>query len=265
MGGAQDLDNWLSLAFEKQYRTAPSADFRRSSAWATTAAGHGTLGLSGQARSILADVPEATAFAWSWCGEMSSGSTDVDAYLSAMTTLEAEYPDVTFVYMTGHLDGGALPSTLTTTRFVSTCWITGESSSTLPTSNSMTPMASNTRPPATAASGAARGVPPTPPIVLTLAAVRTAIRSTVVAKGWRFGGCLPASPAGRGCRSIRWIKAESIGSIPGSTVSLSNWRGVQMTSMAQREPGAFAILRIGGRRAGRRPPLRVRRSARHRR
>jgi len=60
-----------------------------------------------QARDILADVPEATAFSWSWCGEMSSQYTDVDSYLNDMMTLEAEYPNVTFVYMTGHLDGGS--------------------------------------------------------------------------------------------------------------------------------------------------------------
>ncbi len=105
--GAEDLDNWLSLPFEKQYRTVPTqtspAQLRMGydSGWSWSA----SVYLS-RARSILADVPQATAFSWSWCGEMSSAGTDVDAYLSAMTTLEAEYPNVTFVYMTGHLDGG---------------------------------------------------------------------------------------------------------------------------------------------------------------
>jgi hypothetical protein len=45
--------------------------------------------------------------AWSWCGEVSSASeADIDTYLNLMNQLEKEYPDVRFVYMTGHLDGG---------------------------------------------------------------------------------------------------------------------------------------------------------------
>jgi hypothetical protein len=43
---------------------------------------------------------------WSWCGGVSDNTTSgIDAYLGALDQLEREYPDVTFVYMTGHLDG----------------------------------------------------------------------------------------------------------------------------------------------------------------
>jgi len=43
---------------------------------------------------------------WSWCGGVSDNTeAGIDAYLSAMNQLEADYPDVTFVYMTGHLEG----------------------------------------------------------------------------------------------------------------------------------------------------------------
>jgi len=43
---------------------------------------------------------------WSWCGGVSDNTAaGINAYLSAMSLLEQEYPDVTFVYMTGHLDG----------------------------------------------------------------------------------------------------------------------------------------------------------------
>ena len=59
------------------------------------------------ARGLLADVPEADAFMWSWCGELSSDTTAAATYLDLMTRLEAEYPAVTFVYMTGHTDGGS--------------------------------------------------------------------------------------------------------------------------------------------------------------
>ncbi|MBI5531400.1 MAG: hypothetical protein HY898_01710 [Deltaproteobacteria bacterium] len=44
---------------------------------------------------------------WSWCGEVSNASqADIDTYTGLMTGLETKYPDVKFVYMTGHLDGG---------------------------------------------------------------------------------------------------------------------------------------------------------------
>lgn len=44
---------------------------------------------------------------WSWCGQLSwlDGATVRRDYLEAMDALEREYPSVTFVYMTGHLDG----------------------------------------------------------------------------------------------------------------------------------------------------------------
>jgi hypothetical protein len=43
---------------------------------------------------------------WSWCGQVSTATvTDINTYLNLMSALEADYPHVTFVYMTGHLDG----------------------------------------------------------------------------------------------------------------------------------------------------------------
>lgn len=43
---------------------------------------------------------------WSWCGGASDNtSAGINTYLNAMSQLEKDYPDVTFVYMTGHLDG----------------------------------------------------------------------------------------------------------------------------------------------------------------
>ncbi len=43
---------------------------------------------------------------WSWCGQVSSGTEAyIDQYLNAMNTLENEYLNMRFIYMTGHLDG----------------------------------------------------------------------------------------------------------------------------------------------------------------
>ncbi len=43
---------------------------------------------------------------WSWCGGASYASeVNINNYLYYMTQLETDYPGVTFIYMTGHLDG----------------------------------------------------------------------------------------------------------------------------------------------------------------
>ena len=50
---------------------------------------------------------------WSWCGGVSDNTADgIDTYLNAMHQLEQHYPGITFVYMTGHLDGGGVSGTL---------------------------------------------------------------------------------------------------------------------------------------------------------
>lgn len=50
---------------------------------------------------------------WSWCGGV-SGNTEsgINAYLQAMAELETLYPGITFVYMTGHLDGSGVNGNL---------------------------------------------------------------------------------------------------------------------------------------------------------
>lgn len=43
---------------------------------------------------------------WSWCGGVSDNTeSGINAYLQTMEQLERDYPDVAFIYMTGHLDG----------------------------------------------------------------------------------------------------------------------------------------------------------------
>lgn len=50
---------------------------------------------------------------WSWCGQVSSATgADILTYLDLMEGLENDYPDVKFVYMTGHLDGTGLTGNL---------------------------------------------------------------------------------------------------------------------------------------------------------
>jgi hypothetical protein len=50
---------------------------------------------------------------WSWCGQVSSADeSDIVTYLSLMDGLESDYPNVMFVYMTGHTDGTGLNGNL---------------------------------------------------------------------------------------------------------------------------------------------------------
>ncbi len=42
---------------------------------------------------------------WSWCGQADGTEEEIQIYLDLMSGLEADYPGVTFIYMTGHLNG----------------------------------------------------------------------------------------------------------------------------------------------------------------
>jgi hypothetical protein len=45
---------------------------------------------------------------WSWCGQQSDNSVaNVNAYLSTLNQFEAAHPNMRFIYMTGHTDGGS--------------------------------------------------------------------------------------------------------------------------------------------------------------
>ncbi|MFA4970987.1 MAG: hypothetical protein WC683_00135 [bacterium] len=58
-------------------------------------------------RAYLTAHPDCNLVIWSWCGQVSSASaSDIQDYIDTMAALEVDYPDVAFVYMTGHLDGG---------------------------------------------------------------------------------------------------------------------------------------------------------------
>nr|HPI33480.1 dockerin type I domain-containing protein [candidate division Zixibacteria bacterium] len=73
----------------------------------TDLGGTGDLAWAEATRSHLNEPGNATnVVVWSWCGGVSTNTPEgIDLYLSEMSALESEYPGVTFVYMTGHLDG----------------------------------------------------------------------------------------------------------------------------------------------------------------
>jgi hypothetical protein len=61
-----------------------------------------------------ADNASRNVMMWSWCGQVSWYSEDdiIDNYLTPMSQLEADFPNVKFVYMTGHLDGTGITGNL---------------------------------------------------------------------------------------------------------------------------------------------------------
>jgi hypothetical protein len=57
-------------------------------------------------RAYLNNNPKINVVMWSWCGQVSAATqADINTYLSLMSQLELEFPNVIFVYMTGHVDG----------------------------------------------------------------------------------------------------------------------------------------------------------------
>jgi len=64
-------------------------------------------------RTYLASNSDVNVIIWSWCGQVSTATeADINTYLNLMTELEDDYKNVSFVYMTGHLDGTGLTGNL---------------------------------------------------------------------------------------------------------------------------------------------------------
>lgn len=49
---------------------------------------------------------------WSWCGQADTTADNIQIYLDLMTALEIDYPNVIFIYMTGHLNGTGVEGNL---------------------------------------------------------------------------------------------------------------------------------------------------------
>ena len=66
-----------------------------------------------ETRAYLSANSDVNVVMWSWCGQVSSATAeDINTYLDLMSSLEKEFMDVKFVYMTGHLDGTGLTGNL---------------------------------------------------------------------------------------------------------------------------------------------------------
>ncbi|MFC2137977.1 T9SS type A sorting domain-containing protein [Bacteroidota bacterium] len=65
----------------------------------------GYTGWDDLTRTYLDSFPECNVIIWSWCGQVNDRDLQTH-YFDRMNALEHDYPDVKFVYMTGHLEGG---------------------------------------------------------------------------------------------------------------------------------------------------------------
>lgn len=64
-------------------------------------------------RSYLDANPSCNVAMFSWCGGCSDNTVEgIQIYLDKMEELEAAYPSVTFIYITGHLDGSGVDGVL---------------------------------------------------------------------------------------------------------------------------------------------------------
>jgi len=63
-------------------------------------------------RAYLAANPAVNVIIWSWCGQVEGTEAEIQTYLDLMDGLESDFPNVKFVYMTGHTDGSGLSGTV---------------------------------------------------------------------------------------------------------------------------------------------------------
>jgi len=57
-------------------------------------------------RTYLNQNPQVNVIIWSWCWQMIASEPEINTYLTLMHQLELDFPNVKFVYMTGHVAEG---------------------------------------------------------------------------------------------------------------------------------------------------------------
>lgn len=62
-------------------------------------------------RSYLATNPGVNAIMWAWCWGANTSYANIDKYLSLMSKLEKDFPDIRFIYMTGRTMAAAATET----------------------------------------------------------------------------------------------------------------------------------------------------------
>lgn len=103
--GALDFRVWPSAPYFGGLNMAISLDLGASTTYNNTAWEAAT-------RIYLDAHPEVNVIMWAWCYGADSSAANIDLYLSLMSGLERDYPNVRFVYQTGHTNGTGLTGNL---------------------------------------------------------------------------------------------------------------------------------------------------------
>ena len=131
-GGELDINDfpWIRLGWSEYARDLGSASMkgrlqdgnytawvcttRKYLGWTPAAGNDGSL-LQHYETGTTQDNGRANVVMWAWCAQVSyAPEAEIQNYLNNMTQLEKDYPQVKFVYMTGHLDGTGLSGRLHT-------------------------------------------------------------------------------------------------------------------------------------------------------
>jgi len=94
IGGALDIDDYYK--------------YRNDGSLVGDLGHNGSLTWETRTRTYLANTEnsDVNVIMWSWCGGASDNTeAGINIYLDAMNQLEIDFPNVKFIYMTGHLDG----------------------------------------------------------------------------------------------------------------------------------------------------------------
>jgi hypothetical protein len=59
-------------------------------------------------RAYLKTNPGVNVVIWSWCWQVYAKEEEIQLYLDLMSKLESDFPEIKFVYMTGHADGSPI-------------------------------------------------------------------------------------------------------------------------------------------------------------
>lgn len=59
-------------------------------------------------RIYLNQNPSVNVIMWAWCWQVNATEQEIQLYLDLMSQLESDYPNVRFVYQTGHVNGGPI-------------------------------------------------------------------------------------------------------------------------------------------------------------
>jgi len=110
-GGKEGLYDWTESPSEGE---ALDLDDYAMGSYADSASDVGYADWAEATKNYLEVHTDVNVVIWSWCGQVNNFDEQglIDHYLAPMTSLENNFTDVDFVYMTGHVEGDGLEGTV---------------------------------------------------------------------------------------------------------------------------------------------------------